>query len=393
MNQVTNQIRSNLADRVVIALREVLGEGTCALHSPLFQGNEQSYLRECIASTFVSSVGPYVDKFEKQLAEYTGAKRAVAVVNGTAALQVALRLADVKHGDEVIVPAFTFVATANAVRYLGASPHFVDSSELTLGIDPYELRNWLNHSTERTSSGVRNRKTGCRVRVLLPMHTFGHPCDLDALAAIAHDFQLTLVEDAAESLGSYLNGRHTGTVGTLAALSFNGNKIVTTGGGGAIITNDDGLANYAKHLTTTAKLPHAWAYDHDEVGYNFRMPNLNAALGCAQLEQLPTFLASKRRLTDAYQKAFSTMKGVVLKLEAPNCRSNYWLQTLILEESEAHQRDVIIETTNNLGLMTRPAWTLLPKLKPYSTCPCAPIPMAESLTRRIINVPSSAGLA
>ena len=392
MGQGTNQPQPSLVNQITTALRHVLGEDAHALHEPLFQGNEQLYVQRCITSTFVSSVGAYVDLFEKQLAEYTGAVRAIAVVNGTAALQIALQLAGVKAGEEVIVPALSFVATANAVRYLGATPHFADSCETTLGLDPYGLRDWLNHSTEHSIDGFRNKKTGCRIRALVPMHTFGHPCDLDALSAIAHDFQLIMVEDAAESLGSYYCGRHTGTIGRLGTLSFNGNKIVTTGGGGAILTNDVRLADHAKHLTTTAKVPHAWAYEHDEVGYNFRMPNLNAALGCAQLEQLPNFLASKRRLTDAYRKVYSVLNGVALKLEPPNCQSNYWLQTLLLEESEAYQKEAIIEATNDRGFMTRPAWTLLPQLQPYRTCPSAPTAVAESLVRRIINLPSSAGI-
>lgn len=270
-----------IAEVIVNALRGVLGSGPVGLHEPRFDGNERRYLQECIDSTFVSSVWRFVDRFEADLANYTGARHAVAVVNGTAALHVALLLAGVEAGDEVIVPALTFVATANAVRYCGATPHFADSEERTLGLDPGALRDWLRQTAEMQGGGCINRHTGRRIRAVAPMHTFGHPCDLDGLLAVAHDYGLALVEDAAESLGSWIHERHTGTFGQLGTLSFNGNKIITTGGGGAILTNDSELARRAKHLTTTAKKPHRWEYVHDEVGFNYRMPNVNAALGCA----------------------------------------------------------------------------------------------------------------
>ena len=382
----------SLAPLIINAMRVAIDRNSAALHEPRFHGNEQHYVQDCIASTFVSSVGAYVERFERELAEYTGARRAVAVVNGTAALQVALQLAGVQAGDEVIIPALTFVATANAVHYLGAVPYFADSEATTLGLDPAALRDWLNTTAERTASGCRNRTTQRRICALVPMHCFGHPCDLDGLRALAHDYRLTLVEDAAESLGSYYHGQHTGTFGLLGTLSFNGNKIITTGGGGAILTHDDRLADQAKHLTTTAKRPHRWAYEHDQIGYNYRMPNLNAALGCAQLEQLPIFLASKRRLFERYRSAFSGIDHLRLLAEPTGCASNYWLQTLILDESLADQRDAILAATNDAGLMTRPAWTPLHELAPYRDCPRAPLPVAESLARRVINVPSSAGL-
>jgi perosamine synthetase len=386
-------MQASLEHRVIDALRSVLGDGSFALHEPRFGGNEQAYVQECIASTFVSSVGRCVDRFEQDLAAFTGARRAIAVVNGTAALQVALQLAGVQAGDEVIVPTLSFVATANAVHYLGATPHFVDSAEDTLGMDPAALKEWLKHVAEPTATGSRNRHTGCPIRAIVPMHTFGHSCNLAELLPIAYDYQLALVEDAAESLGSYYQGQHTGTFGKLGALSFNGNKVITTGGGGAILTNDERLADRAKHLTTTAKQPHRWDYVHDEIGYNFRMPNLNAALGCAQLEQLPSFLASKRRLAEKYTEAFQGMESVRLMHEPQGCRSNYWLQTLLLDESAADQRDAVLTATNDAGLMTRPAWRLLHQLAPYQQCPRAPLPVAESLARRLINIPSSAGLA
>ena len=362
------------------------------LHEPRFSGNESKYVQECIESTFVSSAGKFVDRFEKELADYTGSKHAVSVVNGTAALHMALLLAGVETGDEVLVPALSFVATANAVRFCGATPHFVDSEEHTLGVDPEALRNYLQSNTEQRSRICVNRLTGCPIRALIPVHIFGHPCDLERLLSVAKDFNLTLIEDAAESMGSTYRGRHIGTFGLFGTLSFNGNKTITTGGGGAILTDDSNLEKRAKHLTTTAKLPHRWEYLHDEVGYNYRMPNLNAALGCAQLEQLPEFLASKRRLFRCYQEAFRSIPQVRLFAKPKGCRSNYWLQTLLLDDFVANQRDAILEATNSVGLMTRPVWKLLHKLAPNRDCPCAPLPVAESLERRIINLPSSAGL-
>lgn len=384
---------SVFTDLIIEALRRALGEGEAALHEPCFSGNELSYVQDCIMSTYVSSVGAYVDRFERELAAFTGARRAVAVVNGTAALQVALQLAGVQRKDEVIVPALTFVATANAVRYLGAVPLFADSHASTLGLDPLALREWLQNAAEPAGDGYRNRHSGRRLRALVPMHTFGHPCDMDGLLAVARDYRLVLVEDAAESLGSFYRGQHTGTFGLLGTLSFNGNKIVTSGGGGAILTNDERLADHAKHLTTTAKQPHRWDYVHDEVGYNFRMPNLNAALGCAQLEQLPEFLASKRRLFGRYKEAFEDIEEVRL-MEAPSgCESNYWLQTLVLEGSISACRDEVLKATNDAAVMTRPVWRLMHQLSPYQECPRAPLPVAESLAERLINLPSSAGLA
>jgi perosamine synthetase len=382
-----------VADSIIHALRNTLGEGNFPLHEPRFAGNERRYVQECIASTFVSSVGAYVERFEKELVAYTGARRAVAVVNGTAALQVALKLAGVQANDEVIVPALTFVATANAAQYLGAVPHFADSEETTLGLDPLALRGWLKATAEPAGDVYRNRHTGRRLRAMIPMHTFGHPCDMDGLLAVAHDYRLALVEDAAESLGSFYQGQHTGTLGLLGTLSFNGNKIVTTGGGGAILTNDESLADHAKHLTTTAKQPHRWDYVHDEVGYNFRMPNINAALGCAQLEQLPKFLASKRRLFGRYKEAFTGVKDVRLMEEPSGCESNYWLQTLTLSETVAVQRDEVLQATNDAGLTMRPAWRLMHQLAHYRECPRAPLPVVEALAERLINLPSSAGLA
>lgn len=385
-------VSSTLTRQVVAGIRTVVGTGSALLHEPRFSGNEGAYLRECLDSTFVSSVGKFVDRFEQDLSAFTGAKYAVAVVNGTAALHIALKLSGVATGDEVLIPALTFVATANAVTYAGAVPHFVDSEERTLGIDAAQLRDYLSRHTEMHSGQCVNRTTGRVLRAMVPMHAFGHPSDLDQLLSVARDFHLVLVEDAAESLGSYYRGRHTGTFGLMGTLSFNGNKTITTGGGGAILTNDQGLAQHAKHLTTTAKIPHAWEYCHDEIGYNYRMPNLNAALGCAQLEQLPSLLAAKRSLYARYQDAFAAVTGIRLMAEPEHCQSNYWLQTLLLDDSCLNERDAILQATNAEGLMTRPAWELLPHLAPFAGCPRMDLPCAENLSRRLINIPSSASL-
>ena len=382
----------SLAEQVSAAIASVTGNGSVPLHEPRFQGKEQVYLKECLDSTFVSSVGNFVDRFEADLAAYTRAKHVVAVVNGTAALHVALMLAGVLQDDEVLIPTMTFVATANAVRYCRAIPHFVDSEEPTLGMAAEPLREYLGRITEQRSGQCINTSTGQVIRAMVPVHIFGHPCDMEGLLAISRDFNLALVEDAAESLGSFYQGKHTGTLGLMGTLSFNGNKTITTGGGGSILTNDPQLARRAKHLTTTAKISHRWEYRHNEVGYNYRMPNLNASLGCAQLEQLPEFLASKSRLYDSYQDAFRSIQQIRLFSEPEGSHSNYWLQTLLLDESAIGHREAILETTNAAGLMTRPVWTLLHKLVPYTDYPRCSLPIAQSLDRRIINLPSSAGL-
>jgi aminotransferase in exopolysaccharide biosynthesis len=390
---VNDARRAGCAPQILEALRTVVGAGPVALHEPHFAGNEWRYLKECLDSTYVSSVGTYVDRFEAELAAYTGVRHAVAVVNGTAALHVALRLAGVKAGDEVLVPALTFVATTNAVSYCGATPHFVDSEERTLGVDPQALRAYLSSATELRDGACVNRDTGRAIRALVPMHVFGHPADIEGLLAVARDFSLVMVEDAAESLGSFYHGVHTGSFATLGTLSFNGNKTITTGGGGAILTNDAQLARAAKHLTTTAKVPHRWEYRHDTVGFNYRLPNLNAALGCAQLEQLPRLLAAKRRLHERYATSFAAVPGVTLLTEPAGCRSNYWLQTLRLDPPFAAERDEVLALTNDSGLMTRPVWVLNNRLPAYQHCPRMPLPVAESLERQIINLPSSAQLA
>ncbi len=362
------------------------------LHEPSFNGNEWAYVKECLDTGWVSSVGKYVDLFEEKLADFVGVKRAVAVVNGTAALHICLKLAEVKQNDEVLVPALTFIATANAVTYCGAIPHFVDSESRSLGLDPKKLREYLLDIAEVRKEGCYNKVTGRRIKAVMPMHTFGHPVDLDAIAAICDEFSLALVEDAAESLGSYYKGKHTGNWGKVSALSFNGNKVITTGGGGAILTNDEQIGKLAKHITTTAKLPHRWEFYHDQIGYNYRLPNINAALGCAQLEQLPGFLEKKRCLARQYQIAFAGIAGVRVMVEPEATRSNYWLNALLLERQYETSRDILLAKLNDCGIMARPTWKLMYELPMFANCPRMECSIAERISASLINLPSSAVL-
>lgn len=384
----------DVANEIVRVLREVLPQdkGFLSLHEPRFAGREWDYVKECLDTGWVSSVGKFVDRFEEQLAEFTGARRAIAVVNGTAALHVCLKLAGVEQGDEVLMPALTFIATANAVSYCGAIPHLVDSEERTLGLDPVKLEGYLHEIAEVRGDGCFNKSTGRRIKAVVPMHTFGHPVDLHPLMELCGRFGIELVEDAAESLGSYYKGSHTGTFGKISALSFNGNKVITTGGGGAILTNDEELGALAKHLTTTAKVPHRWDFRHDMIGYNYRLPNLNAALGCAQLEELPEFLEQKRVLARRYLTAFRGVPGVRFFTEPEFARSNYWLNVLLLDEETASERGHVLALTNDGGIMTRPVWLLMHRLPMFAQCPRMDLAVAESLERRLINIPSSAFL-
>jgi aminotransferase in exopolysaccharide biosynthesis len=385
--------KSDLVDLAVDAVRSVVGSRSVALHEPSFVGREWDYVKECLDSTFVSSVGKFVDRFENELAAFTGAKHVVVVVNGTAALHVALQLAGVVPGDEVLVPALTFIATANAVSYCHAVPHFIESEQATLGVDPDALPAYLRGATEQKGGVCVNKVTGRVIRAVVPMHTFGHPVRMDELIAVAREFNLAVVEDAAESLGSYYRGRHTGTLGMLGTLSFNGNKTITTGGGGAILMNDLALYRRAKHITTTAKLAHAWDYTHDEVGYNYRMPNINASLGCAQLEQLPRLIEAKRDLYKRYEAAFSGIEGLRLRKEPADCVSNYWLQAVELSPRDESKFEGLLTALNQAGFMSRPAWTLMHKLKPYRDCPRMELTQSESLAKRLVNIPSSSFLS
>jgi aminotransferase in exopolysaccharide biosynthesis len=381
-----------LPDLVTQAIHNVIGNGPTKLHEPTFDGNETQYVQDCIESTYVSSVGKYVDQFEIELAKYTGAKYAVSLVNGTSALHLALKLAGVKVGEEVLIQAFNFVAAANAVTYCGATPHFVDIENENLGIDPIKLQNYLSEISKKNGELTENGITGRCIKALVVMHTFGHPSKMDELMEVAKRYNLVLVEDAAESIGSYYDEKHTGTMGLLGTLSFNGNKTITTGGGGAILTNSLELARQAKHLSTTAKISHKWAFKHDVIGYNYRMPNINAALGCAQLEQLPIKLEKKRKLFDRYKSEFTKMKGISI-FEAPkNCKSNYWLQALILDFPSLFVRDNILDKLNAAGYMSRPGWDLLSTLDPFIECPAMSLDISNLLFQSIINIPSSPNL-
>ncbi|MDK3155380.1 LegC family aminotransferase [Kamptonema cortianum] len=383
---------ASLHNAIIQAIRQATGAtGSLPLHAPVFRGNECAYVQDCIETGWVSSVGSYVDRFERDLAAYTGSAFAVAVVNGTAALQVALQLAEIRPGDEVIVPSLTFIATCNAVHYCGAVPHFADVEWPTLGIDPDKLGEYLSRIASLKDGACINRSTGRPIRGVVPMHTFGHPVRLERLEEVARTYGLVMIEDAAESLGSFRHGRHTGTTGITSALSFNGNKIITTGGGGAILTQDSHIARKAKHLTTTAKIPHRWRFDHDEIGYNFRLPNLNAALGCAQLERLPAMLESKRRLAETYRLVFAGLPGCRFIDEPAGCRSNYWLNAIALDDPS--ERDSLLETLNNNGLMCRPCWTPMHLLPMYRDCPSDHLPNTHEIASRLINLPSSADLS
>lgn len=356
------------------------------LHAPVFPGREKEYVADTIESTFVSSVGKYVDRFEENMASYTGSAKAVATVNGTAALHIALKLAGVDAGDLVITQPLTFVATCNAIAYCNAEPVFIDVDRETLGLSGEALEAWLEEHAELDAEGVCRARVDNRViRACVPMHTFGHPAALDTLVSVTHRWNISLVEDAAESLGSFYKGKHTGTFGALGTLSFNGNKIMTTGGGGMILAGE-ALAARAKHLTTTAKKPHTYEYIHDELGYNYRLPNLNAALGCAQLEQLEAFIEAKRALAWSYEAFFSRTNLEFVK-EPAGCRSNYWLNAVICED-KGH-RDELLRSTNEKGVMTRPIWALMNHLSMYHNCRKGNLTNAEWLEARVVNLPSS----
>lgn len=360
-----------------------------ALHEPRFIGNEKAYLNECIDSTFVSSVGAFVDRFEKEFAAYVGAKYAVATVNGTAALHIALILADVQRDDEVITQPLTFIATANAISYIGAKPVFIDVDRDTMGLSPNALKTFLETYCIIRDDRCINTASGKTIKACVPMHTFGHPCRIDEIKALCDQWHIALVEDAAESLGSTYKERHTGTFGQLGAFSFNGNKIITSGGGGVIVTDDEILAKRAKHITTTAKIPHRWEYVHDEIGYNYRLPNLNAALLCAQMENLDLFLENKRLLTNELGLFFDAT-SIALVREPQSARSNYWLQTVVLNDKE--ERDAFLSYTNDHGVMTRPIWQLMNKLEMFKGCQYTDLSNALWLEDRVVNIPSGVRL-
>lgn len=359
------------------------------LHEPRFCGNEKKYLSECIDSTFVSSVGAYVDRFEKEFASYVGSQYAIATVNGTAALHVSLVLMGVGKDDEVITQPLTFIATCNAIMYCGAKPVFVDVDKETLGLSPEALNKFLDENAYIQDNQCVNKHTKKVIKACVSMHTFGHACRINEIKEVCDSWHIALVEDAAESLGSYYEGKHTGTFGKIGAFSFNGNKIITSGGGGVIVTDDEALAKRAKHITTTAKIPHKWEFIHDEIGFNYRLPNLNAALLVAQLEQINGFLENKRALANRYESFFTSL-GITFIKEAKNARSNYWLNAICLNNKE--QRDTFLEYTNQNGVMTRPIWTLMNRLEMFKTCQCGDLSNAFYLEERIVNLPSSVRL-
>ncbi|WP_455757126.1 LegC family aminotransferase [Sulfurimonas sp.] len=357
------------------------------LHEPRFNGNEKKYLNDCIDSTFVSSVGKYVDTFEEQFAKKVGSKYSIATVNGTSALHISLLLAGVRKDDEVITQALTFVATCNAISYIGAKPVFVDVDLDTMGLSPHAIKSFFEHNCELIDKKCINKQTNKQIKACVPMHTFGHTCKMDELKEICDTWHVEIVEDAAESLGSYYKNKHTGTFGKLGAFSFNGNKIITSGGGGVIVTDDEELAKKAKHLTTTAKIPHKWDYEHDEIGYNYRMPNLNAALLVAQLEQLDEFVKNKRELALKYEKLFTKIDDIEFIKEPKNAKSNYWLQAVKVKDKD--KRDEFLEFTNKNGVMTRPIWKLMSELEIFKDCQKDDLKNSKYLVDRVVNISSS----
>ena len=360
-----------------------------SLHEPVFIGNERKYVIDAIDSTFVSSVGAYVNLFEEMMAKITGAKYAIAIVNGTNALHMALILAGVKREDEVLSQALTFIATANAISYIGANPVFVDVDLETLGMSPTALRNFLTANTIKKKDGTYNKNTGKKIAACVPMHTFGMPCKIDEIAVICAEWNICLVEDAAESLGSYYQGKHTGGFGKVGVFSFNGNKTVTAGGGGALVTNDKEIAKRAKHLTTQAKVPHRWEFVHDEIGYNYRMPNLNAALACAQLEQLDLFVENKRNLAVQYQKLFAKL-SISYVSELKEAKANYWLNAILLKDRS--ERDDFLTYSNDNGVMTRPIWELLNRLPMFTSCETDNLENSSWIADRLVNIPSGVNI-
>ena len=377
--------------QIVDFIRDLYGASDFVpLAVPKFIGNEKKYLNECIDTTFVSSVGKFVDRFEEEMARYTGAKRAVVCVSGTNALHMALMLVGVERDDEVLTQALTFIATCNALSYIGAHPVFLDVDVKTMGLSPDAVKEWLAKNTEIRNGQCYNKRTGRRVKACVPMHTFGHPVRLDELVAVCEEYHIEIVEDAAESIGSLYKGKHTGTFGKIGALSFNGNKTITTGGGGMLLFNDEELGAYAKHLTMQAKIPHRWEFRHDHIGYNYRMPNINAALGCAQLEHIEEYVEDKRATAAAYRDYFSRMDGIEFFVEPENTRSNYWLNAVLLPNREEQQ--AFLQYTNDNGVMTRPIWELMSRLPMFEYCETDHLTNTQMFADRVVNIPSSVRL-
>ena len=376
--------------KIVDYIKELYGQDFVPLSVPQFIGNEKKYLNECIDTTFVSSVGKFVDRFEEDMAAYTGAKRAVVCVSGTNALHMAMMMAGVERDDEVLTQALTFIATCNAISYIGACPVFIDVDKQTMGLSPDAVKAWLFTHAEVKGGQCYNKQTGRRIKACVPMHTFGHPVRIEELAAICAEWHVELVEDAAESIGSRYKGKHTGLFGKVGVLSFNGNKTITTGGGGMLLFNDEALGAMAKHLTTQAKVPHRWEFRHDHIGYNYRMPNINAALGCAQLEHLDEYVADKRATATAYAEFFKQVDDIQFFTEPENCFSNYWLNAVILKDHEAQQG--FLQYSNDHGVMTRPIWELMSRLPMFEHCQHDELENTVFFADCVVNIPSSVRL-
>ena len=379
-------MKESLLNGFIDLSRSLYGDDFIPLHRPVFEGNERQYLIDCIDSNFVSSVGAKVTEFEQKIADFTGSKYAVATVNGTSALHVSLNLAGVKQDDEVITQSLTFIATCNAISYTGAKPIFIDVDKDSMGMSANALKLFLENHTKKINNQVINNKTGKVIKACVPMHTFGFPCRVDEIAEICNAWGITLIEDIAESLGSYVNNTHTGKFGSMATLSFNGNKLITTGGGGMLITDDYDLAKQAKHITTTSKVPHPYEFVHDQIGYNYRMPNLNAALGCAQMERLDEFLSEKAKVSEKWGIFFKEQGVEFVRSEKSN-RENNWLNAIILDSKS--DRDSFLKFTNKNGVMTRPIWTLMSKLDMFKNCQTDNLTNSLWLEERVVNIPSS----
>ena len=378
-------------EKTINFIKELYGnQEFTPLSVPKFIGNEKKYLNECIDTTFVSSVGQFVDRFENDMAVYTGAKKAVVCVSGTNALHMAMMLVGVECNDEVLTQALTFIATCNAISYIGAHPVFIDVDKKTMGLSPDAIKNWLENNAEIRNGQCYNKNSGRRVKACVPMHTFGHPVRIEEIADICAEYHIELVEDAAESIGSKYKGKHTGLFGKVGALSFNGNKTITTGGGGMLLFMDEELSALAKHLTTQAKVPHRWEFRHDHIGYNYRMPNVNAALGCAQLEHLDEFISDKRATAAAYADFFKNIEDIDFFIEPENCFSNYWLNVVILKDRDAQQS--FLQETNDNGVMTRPIWELMNRLPMFEKCEHDNLENTIWFADRVVNIPSSVRL-
>ena len=380
---------NRLSRTILKEIRKITNNSSALLHEPIFLGKENNYLKDCIKSTFVSTSGKYIQIFENKVKKFTGAKHAIAVVNGTVAIQMALRVLGVKTDDEILIPSLTFVGTANAVRHCNSIPHFVDSESLSLGICPKNLENHLKKISIKKNNNLYNKITGRRIFAVIPVHVFGHTTNMEKIKKIANKFKLKVLEDAAESLGSFYNNKHAGTFGHAGILSFNANKVITTGGGGMILTNNSSTAKKARHLITTAKLNHPWKFIHNEVGWNYRMPNINAALGCAQIEKINTILKYKKNITKKYQKAFKSNNEITFFNQPNGCSSNYWLNVIRIKFKRISERDKLLNFLNKKKIQCRPVWNLLHKLPMFRKCPRSKLNISEQLEKELITLPSS----